>query len=100
MLGRVVGLAYGLPLAYFLLRKKLPKELYGRCATLLGLGATQGAIGWWMVRSGLEEHGHEQLAKANEVRVSPYRLATHVRLLGSIVCLALSMLTFACDPTL
>lgn len=78
MLGRTIGLAYGLPLAYFALRKRLPRELYGRFAFLLGLGATQGAIGWWMVRSGLEEHGKEQLAKQGEVRVSPYRLATHL----------------------
>jgi heme A synthase len=79
MLGRTVGLAYVLPLTYFMLRKRLPKELYGRFAVLLSLGAAQGGIGWWMVRSGLEEHGHEQLAKRSEVRVSPYRLATHVR---------------------
>lgn len=78
MLGRTIGLAYGLPLAYFALRKRLPRELYGRFAVLLGLGAAQGAIGWWMVRSGLEEHGKEQLEKQNEVRVSPYRLATHL----------------------
>ncbi|KAJ0403995.1 hypothetical protein P43SY_001389 [Pythium insidiosum] len=78
MLGRTVGLAYVLPLTYFMLRKRLPKELHGRFAFLFGLGATQGGIGWWMVRSGLEEHGKEQLAKQNEVRVSPYRLATHL----------------------
>ncbi|GLD93763.1 hypothetical protein PINS_up002368 [Pythium insidiosum] len=78
MLGRTVGLAYALPLTYFMLRKRLPKELHGRFAFLFGLGATQGGIGWWMVRSGLEEHGKEQLAKQNEVRVSPYRLATHL----------------------
>lgn len=78
MLGRTIGLAYAVPLAYFALRKRLPRELHGRFAFLLGLGAAQGGIGWWMVRSGLEEHGHEQLAKQNEVRVSPYRLATHL----------------------
>lgn len=78
MLGRTIGLAYGLPLAYFALRKRLPRELHRRFAVLLGLGAAQGGIGWWMVRSGLEEHGHEQLQKQNEVRVSPYRLATHL----------------------
>ncbi|DAZ93442.1 TPA: hypothetical protein N0F65_003139 [Lagenidium giganteum] len=78
MLGRTVGLAYALPLAYFALRKRLPTELYKRFGVLFALGATQGGIGWWMVRSGLEEHGHEQLKKRNEVRVSPYRLATHL----------------------
>jgi cytochrome c oxidase assembly protein subunit 15 len=78
MLGRVVGLVYGVPLVYFALRRKLPVELHKRFGVLLGLGAAQGAIGWWMVRSGLEEHGKHQLEKRNEVRVSPYRLATHL----------------------
>ncbi|TDH67936.1 hypothetical protein CCR75_008197 [Bremia lactucae] len=77
-LGRTVGIVYAAPLVYFLLRKRLPRELYTRFGVLLSLGATQGAIGWWMVRSGLEEHGHEQLENCNEVRVSPYRLATHL----------------------
>ncbi|RLN84516.1 hypothetical protein BBJ28_00026442 [Nothophytophthora sp. Chile5] len=77
MLGRTVGLVYTAPLVYFLLRKRLPVELYKRFGVLFGLGAAQGAVGWWMVRSGLEEHGKEQLQKKNEVRVSPYRLATH-----------------------
>ncbi|KAL4087650.1 hypothetical protein PRIC1_013539 [Phytophthora ramorum] len=78
MLGRTVGLVYTAPLVYFMLRKKLPVELYKRFGVLFGLGAAQGGVGWWMVRSGLEEHGHEQLQKRNEVRVSPYRLATHL----------------------
>ncbi|RLN73414.1 hypothetical protein BBJ28_00011920 [Nothophytophthora sp. Chile5] len=78
MLGRTVGLVYTAPMVYFLLRKRLPVELYKRFGVLFGLGAAQGAVGWWMVRSGLEEHGKEQLQKKNEVRVSPYRLATHL----------------------
>ncbi|RLN44485.1 hypothetical protein BBJ29_009262 [Phytophthora kernoviae] len=78
MLGRTVGMMYTLPLIYFGLRKKLPVELYTRFAVLFGLGAAQGGVGWWMVRSGLEEHGRKQLQKKNEVRVSPYRLATHL----------------------
>ncbi|KAF1785043.1 Alpha/Beta hydrolase fold [Phytophthora cactorum] len=78
MLGRTVGMVYTAPLIYFMLRKRLPRELYTRFGVLFSLGAAQGAVGWWMVRSGLEEHGHEQLQKRNEVRVSPYRLATHL----------------------
>lgn len=97
MLGRVVGIAYAGPLAYFALRRRLPPELYKRFALLFGLGATQGAIGWWMVRSGLEEHGHEQLKKRNEVRVSPYRLATHLSFafttLGVLLWTGFSLLT-------
>ncbi|CAI5700604.1 unnamed protein product [Peronospora effusa] len=78
MLGRTIGLVYTVPLVYFMLRKKLPRELYKRFGILFALGATQGGVGWWMVRSGLGEHGKEQLEKRNEVRVSPYRLATHL----------------------
>ncbi|RHY29763.1 hypothetical protein DYB32_005916 [Aphanomyces invadans] len=92
MLGRTVGLAFAAPLAYFLIRKRIPKEMYGRLATLFGLGAVQvtfeavdpshvisvqGGIGWWMVRSGLEDRDPTD---RREIRVSPYRLATHVRL--------------------
>lgn len=78
MLGRTVGMVYVVPLLYFMARRRLPVELHRRFAVLLGLGAAQGGVGWWMVRSGLEEHGKEQLEKKNEVRVSPYRLATHL----------------------
>ncbi len=41
MLGRTVGLAFVCPLAYFFLRKKMPRELYGRMAFLFSLGAAQ-----------------------------------------------------------
>ncbi|KAF0700958.1 Aste57867_8528 [Aphanomyces stellatus] len=75
MLGRTVGLAFAGPLAYFAARGRIPKELYGRLGALFGLGALQGGIGWWMVRSGLEDR---DLTDRKEVRVSPYRLATHL----------------------
>ncbi|EQC35108.1 hypothetical protein SDRG_07342 [Saprolegnia diclina VS20] len=77
MLGRVIGLTFAGPLAYFLLRKRMPKEMYGRMAFLFGLGGFQGLVGWWMVRSGLED---VDAANRKEIRVSPYRLATHLAL--------------------
>ncbi|KDO17099.1 hypothetical protein SPRG_21840, partial [Saprolegnia parasitica CBS 223.65] len=77
MLGRVIGLTFAGPLAYFLLRKRMPKEMYGRMAFLFGLGGFQGLVGWWMVRSGLED---VDTANRKEIRVSPYRLATHLAL--------------------
>lgn len=74
MFGRVVGAAFVLPLAYFGARGRLkPVAPY---ATLLGLGATQGLVGWWMVKSGLEADPETK----KEIRVSPYRLATHLGL--------------------
>ncbi len=68
-LGRFIGLAYALPFFVFLFRKKLPagrKPAFWAVLFLIGL---QGAIGWWMVYSGLQE---------DMVNVSPYRLATHL----------------------
>jgi heme A synthase len=74
MAGRTSGLVFGIPLLYFMARGKVKGKLARRLAMLLGLGATQGMIGWWMVRSGLEEPEHEHY----EPKVSPYRLATHL----------------------
>jgi len=68
-LGRFIGLAYTLPLFWFLMRGKLSAghrlKFFG-IAILIGV---QGAIGWWMVHSGLQE---------GMVNVSQYRLATHL----------------------
>lgn len=65
LLGRVIGLAFALPLAWFWLRGALPAGYKPRMLALLALGACQGAIGWWMVSSGLvgrTEVAHERLA--------------------------------------
>ena len=78
-LGRVVGAAYVLPLLFFKLRGSLPQALQGRLVLLLILGALQGAIGWWMVQSGL----------ADRVDVSPYRLAVHLGMAFAIMGLLL-----------
>jgi len=76
VLGRFIGVAFVLPLAYFAVRKKLtatlPKHLTGM-ALLLGF---QGALGWYMVKSGLED---SLMDSPNAVpRVSQYRLAAHL----------------------
>ena len=68
LLGRVIGAAYLLPFLWFLWRGVLGGELRRRLWVIFGLGALQGAIGWWMVASGLSER----------VEVSQYRLATHL----------------------
>jgi cytochrome c oxidase assembly protein subunit 15 len=68
LLGRVIGLVYLLPFLWFLWRGALGRELRRRLWLIFGLGALQGAVGWWMVASGLSQR----------VEVSQYRLATHL----------------------
>ena len=70
LLGRLVGAVFAIPFAIFLIRREIPKRLIWRCWAMLGLGAIQGAIGWWMVSSGL----------ADRVYVAPERLAIHLAL--------------------
>ncbi|UEM08964.1 COX15/CtaA family protein [Bradyrhizobium barranii subsp. barranii] len=68
LLGRFIGVAYLLPFLFFLWRGGLSGELRRRLWLLFALGGLQGAVGWWMVASGLTER----------VEVSQYRLATHL----------------------
>lgn len=70
ILGRFIGVAYLLPFLFFLWRGGLSGELKRRLWLLFALGGLQGAVGWWMVASGLTER----------VEVSQYRLATHLML--------------------
>jgi len=65
LLGRVIGAAFLLPFLWFLWRGWIEPGLRGRLWTIFGLGAVQGAVGWWMVASGLSERlsvAHERLA--------------------------------------
>ncbi|WP_426165246.1 COX15/CtaA family protein [Sandarakinorhabdus sp. DWP1-3-1] len=65
LLGRLIGLAYALPLAWFWLRRAIPAGYKPRLFALLMLGGLQGTIGWWMVSSGLVDRAavaHERLA--------------------------------------
>src|ERR1700731_2313847 len=68
LLGRVIGIAYFLPFLWFMWRGFLAADLRRRLWLIFGLGALPGAVGWWMVASGLSER----------VEVSQYRLATHL----------------------
>ena len=68
LLGRVIGIAFLLPFLWFLWRGVLNAGLQRRLWLIFGLGALQGAVGWWMVASGLSQR----------VEVSHYRLATHL----------------------
>jgi cytochrome c oxidase assembly protein subunit 15 len=70
LLGRLVGVVYLLPFLFFLWRGMVPREQRWRLWGIFALGGLQGAVGWWMVASGLAER----------VEVSQYRLATHLTL--------------------
>lgn len=80
MWGRLVGLAYILPAAYFWRKGWLSRSMKGRALALCGLVCFQGLLGWYMVKSGLEEKPDSP----DIPRVSQYRLAAH---LGSALVL-------------
>lgn len=75
-LGRFIGLVWALGFFFFLLTKKIPTGWTSRLLVLGGLGGLQGAIGWWMVSSGLRE---------GMLDVASYRLATHLGLAFAIL---------------
>ena len=68
LLARSIGLVFALPLAWFWVRGAIPRGYHLRLVALLALGGLQGAVGWWMVKSGI----------VNDVKVSHFRLATHL----------------------
>ncbi len=65
---RLLGVVLALPLLWFAFQRRLPRELWPRLVGLLVLLGLQGALGWWMVKSGLSER----------TSVSQYRLAAHL----------------------
>lgn len=78
LIGRTIGAAFLLPFLWFLWRGWIRPGLRTRLWAIFGLGALQGAVGWWMVASGL----------ADRVEVSQYRLATHL-VLACVIYVAL-----------
>lgn len=67
-IGRIIGLAFIVPFVYFLFKKRLSTETIKKCIVLLGMGAFQGFLGWFMVRSGLIDNPD----------VSHFRLSLHL----------------------
>ena len=67
-IGRIIGLVFIIPFVYFLIQKQLSGETLKKCCVLLCMGAFQGFLGWFMVRSGLIDNPD----------VSHFRLALHL----------------------
>jgi cytochrome c oxidase assembly protein subunit 15 len=75
LLGRLIGFAFIVPFGVFLWRGMIGRALFWKLGGLFLLGGLQGAIGWWMVSSGLTER----------TDVSQYRLAIHLTLACAIL---------------
>ena len=70
MWGRLIGVVFFVPYLWFVLSRRLDRPLALRLAGVFALGAAQGLLGWYMVKSGL----------ADRPEVSQYRLAAHLAL--------------------
>lgn len=91
-LGRTIGLAFLLPLIGFAAARAIPRGYAVRLTALFALIVFQGALGWWMVQSGLTQR----------TDVSHFRLAAHLltalTILGGLVWTALDLARLARDP--
>jgi cytochrome c oxidase assembly protein subunit 15 len=84
--GRLIGVVFLLPFLWFLVRRRFDRALAPKLAVIFVLGALQGALGWYMVKSGL----------VDRPEVSQYRLTAHlglaVLIYGVILWVALGLL--------
>ena len=69
LLGRIIGLVFFVGVGWFAVKREIPRGFGWRLAALFVLGGLQGAVGWFMVASGLE---------GTRTEVSPYRLSAHL----------------------
>ncbi|GAC1573732.1 MAG: COX15/CtaA family protein [Sphingomicrobium sp.] len=68
LIGRVIGIGFALPLLWFAVRRAIPEGYGWRLVALFALGGFQGALGWYMVQSGL----------VTRTEVSHFRLSAHL----------------------
>lgn len=83
LVGRLVGLFFFVPFLFFFFRRKIPPKLTPHLITIFVLGGLQGAMGWYMVKSGL----------VDEPYVSPLRLTAHLGLALLIYAYLIVILT-------
>jgi cytochrome c oxidase assembly protein subunit 15 len=92
LLGRVIGLVFFVGVGWFAVKREIPKGYRWRLAALFVLGGLQGAVGWFMVLSGLE----------GRTEVSPYRLSAHLLfalfLMSALIWTALDLRDKASRP--
>ncbi len=87
--GRLIGLVFAVPLAWFWLRGQLPARLKPRLLIMLVLGGLQGVLGWAMVASGL----------VDRPSVSHYRLAAHLLLAVTLYAYTVWLILELGDPS-
>lgn len=92
LLGRILGLVFFVGVGWFALKRAIPKAFEWRLVLLFLLGGLQGAVGWFMVLSGLE----------GRTEVSPYRLSAHLLfallLFSALIWTALDLRALERDP--
>jgi cytochrome c oxidase assembly protein subunit 15 len=92
-LGRILGVIFFCGVAWFAVKRSIPKSFTWRLVALFILGGLQGAVGWLMVVSGLE---------GNRTEVSPYRLSAHLLfalfLMSALIWTALDLRSLARNP--
>ena len=85
LIGRLIGLAFAVPLAWFAVKRSIPRGYGSKLVGLLVLGGLQGALGWYMVMSGL----------VDRTDVSHFRLSAHLLLalaiMGALIWVALDL---------
>ncbi len=86
LLGRIIGIVFIVPLVWFIVRRRIDRPLALKLFGVFLLGGLQGALGWWMVKSGL----------VDDPAVSQYRLVAHLGLalliLGAELSIAFGLL--------
>lgn len=92
LLGRLIGLAFALPLLWFAAKRAIPPGYGWKLVGLLALGGLQGAIGWWMVASGLVD-----VPEVSHIRLAVH-LLTAFAIFGGLLWVALDLRRLAADP--
>ncbi len=92
LLGRLIGLAFALPLAWFAVKRAIPRGYGWKLVALLALGGLQGFIGWWMVASGLID-----VPEVSHIRLAVH-LLTALTIFGALIWVALDLRALARSP--